>query len=160
MLTKEMENLLVNSKKRGWVMEPEAKTLFSLAGLDVPRFAWEHNLESALASAEKIGYPVVAKIVSPDIVHKSDAGGVIAGIKSGGELRQAFEAFGRITGFQGILVEEMLTGIELIVGAKIDYQFGPVILLGIGGTSVEIYRERACAWRRCAPRMHRLCSKG
>lgn len=98
MLTKEMETILVSSKKRGWVMEPEAKTLFSLAGLDVPRFAWEHNLESALASAEKIGYPVVAKIVSPDIVHKSDAGGVIAGIKSNGELRQAFEAFGRITG--------------------------------------------------------------
>ncbi len=141
MLTQEMENILESSKNRGWVMEPEAKMLFSLAGLDVPGFAWEHDLENALASAEKIGYPVVAKIVSPDIVHKSEAGGVIAGIKSDGELRQAFETFSRMSSFQGILVEEMLTGVELIVGAKIDYQFGPVILLGIGGTSVEIYRD-------------------
>jgi hypothetical protein len=160
MLTKEMENILVSSKKRGWVMEPEAKTLFSLAGLDVPRFVWEHNLESALAFAEKIGYPVVAKIVSPDIVHKSDAGGVIAGIKSDGELRQAFEAFSRITGFQGILVEEMLTGIELIVGAKIDYQFGPVILLGIGGTSVEIYRDTSLRMAPLRPEDAQAMLKG
>lgn len=141
MLTTEMEEILVNAKGRGWVMEPEAKKLFSLAGMDVPGFIWALTIDSALGFAHEIGYPVVAKIVSPDIVHKSDAGGVIAGIKSDGELRQAFEALARITGFQGILVEEMLSGIELIAGAKVDYQFGPVILIGIGGTSVEIYRD-------------------
>lgn len=160
MLTQEMEEILVNAKGRGWVMEPEAKRVFSLAGLDVPRFVWAKRLEDALVSARKIGYPVVAKIVSPDIIHKSDAGGVVAGIKSDGELQQAFESFGHMTGFQGILVEEMLRGIELIIGAKIDYQFGPVILLGIGGTSVEIYRDTSLRMAPLRPEDVRAMLKG
>ena len=160
MLTKEMEDILVSSKKRGWVMEPEAKKIFSLAGLDVPRFVWALTIDSALAFAHEIGYPVVAKIVSPDVVHKSDVGGVIPGITSDVQLKQAFEAFTRMAGFAGILVEEMLSGIELIVGAKVDYQFGPVILIGIGGTSVEIYRDTSLRMAPLRPQDAEAMLKG
>ncbi len=80
-------------------------------------------------------------MVSPRIVHKSDSDGVAVGIDTDGELTETFTRLSRIEGFAGVLVEEMISGLELIVGAKIDYQFGPVILLGIGGTGVEIYRD-------------------
>ena len=62
-------------------------------------------------------------------------------IRDAERLTQAFNSFSRMKGFAGMLVEEMLSGIELIVGAKVDSQFGPVVLLGIGGTSVEIYND-------------------
>jgi succinyl-CoA synthetase beta subunit len=141
MLKTEIEGILYSSKDRGWVLEPEAKRLLSLAGLETTKFRWAHQLEEALQSAEEIGYPVVAKVVSPEALHKSDVDGVVVGIADDKMLSNVFERFSAFQGFSGILVEEMVSGTELIVGAKIDYQFGPVILLGIGGTGVEIYQD-------------------
>ncbi|MFQ5841407.1 MAG: acetate--CoA ligase family protein [Thermodesulfobacteriota bacterium] len=141
MLKKGIRDILSASKDVGWVLEPQAKRLFSMAGLDVPRFTLSTTVEEAVRFAHEIGYPIVAKVVSPRIVHKSDRDGVAVGIDSDGELTETFSRFSRIEGFVGALVEEMMSGVELIVGAKIDYQFGPVILLGIGGTSAEIYRD-------------------
>jgi hypothetical protein len=80
-------------------------------------------------------------VVSPKIMHKSDVQGVQPGIPDAEGLRNAYDRFGRLPGFEGMLVAEMLSGHELIVGAKVDFQFGPVILLGIGGTAVEIYKD-------------------
>lgn len=125
----------------GWVLEPEAKRFFSIAGLDIPRFIWATKVEEAIRFAKEIGYPVVGKIVSPRVLHKSDRNGVVIGINHEKEIVETFQRFSQIEGFAGMLVEEMISGIELIVGAKIDYQFGPVILLGIGGTGVEIYQD-------------------
>jgi len=142
-LTKEMNEIITASRTSGWVLEPDAKRLFSMTGLDVPRFTLAQKLKDAVLFAEEIGYPVVAKIVSPKVVHKSEVRGVAVGIDSDEKLKQAFERFSRIEGFSGMLVEEMVAGIEMIVGAKVDYQFGPVILLGMGGTGVEIYRDVA-----------------
>jgi len=141
MLTREMEEILSASKKAGWVLEPQAKRLFYLAGIDVPRYVWARRIEDAIPFAEEIGYPVVAKIVSPEVVHKSEHNGVAVGIKDGKELKETFKRFSQLGGFNGVLVEEMLSGIELIIGAKVDLQFGPVILFGIGGIWVEIYRD-------------------
>lgn len=141
MLKKAMKNILSSSRELGWVLEPEAKRLFSLAGMNIPRFTWATALEEALRFAEEIGYPVVAKIVSPRALHKSDVGGVVVGINNEVTLGETFHRFSGFEGFAGMLVEEMLSGVELIIGAKVDYQFGPVILLGIGGTGVEIYRD-------------------
>jgi len=140
-LTGEVREMLSASKDRGWVLEPEAKRLFARLGLDVPRFIWTTRLEEALRFAREIGYPVVAKVVSPEILHKSERKGVAAGIQEEGELIAAVDRFRKMEGFAGVLVEEMVQGLELIVGSKDDYQFGPVILLGIGGTGVEIYRD-------------------
>jgi len=129
------------SRKYGWVLESDAKQIFSLLGFAVPRFTVAKTLDDALQFANKIGYPVVAKIVSPLILHKSDVGGVIVGIADDKGMAAAFQRFSSMNSFVGVLVDEMISGIELIVGAKIDFQFGPMVLVGIGGTSVEIYHD-------------------
>jgi acyl-CoA synthetase (NDP forming) len=141
MLTEEMREILGASRDAGWVLEPMAKRLFALAGMEVPRFTWAKTLEEAVRSAHEIGYPVVGKVVSPEVMHKADRGGVVVGIDSDEKVRSLYERFCRIEGFTGMLIEPMVTGVELIVGAKNDYQFGPVVLMGIGGTGVEIYRD-------------------
>lgn len=141
MLTNEMTEILSGSKGAGWVIEPEAKRLLAMAGLDVPKFIWATQTEEALGFAREIGFPVVAKVISPKVIHKSDCDGVIVGIDTEKGLIEAFNRFSRVDGFAGMLVEERIRGIELIVGAKVDEQFGPVILLGMGGTGVEIYRD-------------------
>lgn len=141
MLTKEMEEILSASREIGWVLEPQAKRLFALGGLDVPRFAWAVTFDEALRFAKEIDYPVVGKVVSPLVVHKSDQNGVEVGIDNDHQLRETFDRFSRIEGFRGMLVEEMVSGVELIVGAKMDLQFGPVVLFGMGGKWVEIYRD-------------------
>lgn len=143
MLSETAAAILEESKKYGWVLEPEAKRLFSDAGFDVPDFQWVLTEDEAVAAGERIGWPVVAKIVSPDIIHKSEAGGVAVGIDSPEAMREVFGRFSKIEGFEGVLVEEMLPGIELIIGGKIDEQFGPVVLAGIGGVGVEIYKDTA-----------------
>jgi len=141
MLRREIAEILEASKPHGWVLEPEAKRIFSLAGLDIPKFRWAKEPEEAIRFAREIGYPVVAKIVSPKVIHKSEYRGVQVGIDGDKKLVETFDRFRRIDGFSGVLVEEMISGVELIVGSKTDDQFGPVVLLGMGGTAVEIYRD-------------------
>jgi len=141
MLSQEMVEILSASRKEGWVVEPDAKKLLALRGLAVPRFKVAKEEEDTVKCAREIGYPVVAKAVSPKIVHKSEHGAVIVGILGDEEIRSAFQHLRNLPGFTGLLVEEMIPGIELIVGAKMDDQFGPVILLGMGGTGVEIYKD-------------------
>ncbi|MGD2011362.1 MAG: acetate--CoA ligase family protein, partial [Desulfobacterales bacterium] len=143
MLNQDMRDIIRRAKKYGWVLEPEAKRLLSLAGIPVPDFRWATTLPEALAAAEAIGYPVVAKIVSPAIVHKSEVNGVIVGLEEADALTDVFRGFSRLEGFAGVLLEPLISGIELIIGAKIDDQFGPIILLGFGGTGVEIYQDTA-----------------
>ncbi len=141
MLSHDILDILSKSEEWGWVLEPDAKRLLSLAGMDVPEFIWTDRLNEAIEFAERIGYPVVVKVVSPKVVHKTEAGGVAVGIDNKIALGEAFHRFSDIEGFTGVLVEESVSGVEMIVGSKIDYQFGPVILLGIGGTGVEIYKD-------------------
>ena len=141
MLSGEVKNILDVSRSIGWVMEPQAKQIFSLAGLDVPRFRWAKDKKEVAPFGEEIGYPLVAKVVSPKVIHKSDLKGVVVGIKTPQELIEVYQRFSQVEGFAGMLIEEMVSGIEVIIGAKIDVQFGPIILLGMGGTSAEIYRD-------------------
>ena len=141
MLRKGIRTILSASQEVGWVLEPEAKRLFSLAGMDVPRFRLATTVEEALQCAREIGYPVVMKVVSPRVIHKSDVNGVAVGIQSDEAVAETFGRFSGTEDFAGVLVEEIISGLELMVGAKIDYQLGPVILLGMGGTGVEIYRD-------------------
>lgn len=140
-MKKEIKAILSTSREIGWVLEPEAKRLFHLAGLDIPKFTWATELGEATRFVREIGYPVVAKIVSSKVLHKSEVGGVVVGIDNDVTLKETFHRFSNFEKFSGMLVEEMLSGVELIVGGKIDYQFGPVVLLGIGGKGVEIYRD-------------------
>lgn len=143
MLNTIMIDILERSRTIGWVLEPEAKMFFKQAGLPVPRFGWAKTLPEAKAIAADIGYPVVAKIVSPEVVHKSEVKGVAVGLSNNAEISAFFEKMSAQPKFSGILIEEMVAGEELIVGASIDHQFGPVVLVGIGGTAVEIYQDVA-----------------
>ena len=143
MLKKELKAIVKASRRWGWVLEPEAKRLLSVSGIDVPKFLWAESPDDAVQFAEKIGYPIVGKLVSPKALHKSEVGGVVVGIDSVKNLEETFHRFSSFEHFAGMLIEEMVSGTELIVGAKVDYQFGPVILLGMGGTAVEIYKDTA-----------------
>jgi len=141
MINEQFDNILSKSKVWGWVLEPDAKRIMHTAGLAVPRFLYAETAQEACDFAHTIGYPVVAKIVSPGVMHKSDVHGVEVGIDTDEQLTNTFDRFSTIEQFHGILVEEMIHGIELIIGATIDYQFGPMILMGMGGTGVEIYGD-------------------
>jgi len=141
MLNKEIKRILEKSKKWGWVLEPDAKRILSLCGFQTPRYAVAKKPDEAIAAARKIGYPVVVKIVSPEIIHKSDVKGVVVGIKDDKLLVAVLEKFRKLPGFAGMLIDEMATGVELFIGAKNDLQFGPIILLGFGGVGVEIYKD-------------------
>ena len=143
MLTEDMRNIVDNAREAGWILEPDAKRLLSLAGLMVPDFTLAATAKEAVAAAGNIGYPVVVKVVSAKILHKSEVGGVVVGVQNESRLMDIYEKLSALDGFAGLLVEEMLPGSELIVGAKVDFQFGPVILLGIGGVGVEVYQDTA-----------------
>ncbi|MBW2368811.1 MAG: acetate--CoA ligase family protein [Deltaproteobacteria bacterium] len=143
MLSREDLQILEKSKEWGWVLEPDAKRLFARAGLDVPNFRLACTEADAVTFAGELGYPLVAKIVSPKVLHKSDVGGVVVGIDNDAQIKSVFSRFSQFDQFVGIHLEEMAAGVELIVGAKIDPQFGPVVLLGMGGIGVEIYQDIA-----------------
>lgn len=101
--------------------------------------------EAAVRAAGRIGYPVALKIVSPDIEHKTDVGGVKVGIKSEEALRISFRDVAQSAAgkrFDGVMVQRMARkGVELIIGGKKDPQFGHMIVLGLGGIYVEIFRD-------------------
>jgi succinyl-CoA synthetase beta subunit len=141
MLNSEILELLSASKSWGWVLEPDAKRILSLAGMPVPHFIWAQTLEEALRFADENGYPVVAKVVSPKVIHKTEVKGVVLGIHNKIVLAETFHRLSSFDGARGVLVEKPIRGIEMIIGAKIDFQFGPVILMGMGGTGVEIYKD-------------------
>jgi len=133
--------------ERGWLLEPEAKELCKVYGLPVGVWKIVKTVDEAKATGKEIGYPLVMKIVSPDVIHKSDVGGVILNIKDG---KEAADAFRKIEGIrdrtgcrlEGALIEKMAPqGTETIIGAKRDPQFGPVILFGLGGIFVEVFKD-------------------
>lgn len=143
MLNGEIDRILKESRPTGWVLEPAAKKILALADIPVPKGALVSSPAEARQTADNLGFPLAAKVVSPEILHKSEHGGVRVGLNDEEALLATLEAFSKLEGFSGMLVEQMVPGMELIVGAKVDPQFGPVILLGIGGTGVEIYQDTA-----------------
>lgn len=98
--------------------------------------------KEALKEADRIGYPLVLKISSPKILHRSEIGGVKVGIRNKEELERAFEEMEKIPGEkEGIILQKMLSGIEVAMGVKRDPQFGPVLLFGLGGIFIELLED-------------------
>ncbi|MBT3627185.1 MAG: acetate--CoA ligase family protein [Rhodospirillaceae bacterium] len=130
----------------GALAESDSRTILSAAGIENVKGGLARNVEEALSIAGEIGYPVVLKIDSADIAHKSEIGGVVLGLTSDAELRQAFGDILERTAAEapgakisGIGVYEMVRGaVELIAGIRRDPIFGPVVLLGMGGVFAEI----------------------
>jgi acetyltransferase len=136
---------------RGSLLENEAKRLLAVHGAAVPEDFLAQTADEAIEFAKKIGGDVVLKIVSPDILHKSDAGGVKIKLRTDKEIRKAFDEiiinardFNPHADIRGVLVSPMAPeGVEIIVGTKYDDQFGPVIMYGLGGIMVEILKDVA-----------------
>ena len=134
---------------RRLLTEAEVYGLLKDHGIPVPRFSVVTSLPEVGAAAEGTGYPLVMKIISPQVVHKSDAGGVITGISSVSEAETAFDtinrnikAFDPFATISGIIIEEQKEkGLEIIIGGRIDPTFGKVITVGMGGTLVELIRD-------------------
>ncbi|NUK81218.1 acetate--CoA ligase family protein [Streptomyces lunaelactis] len=128
---------------------PEAKRIADAYGIPVPAEALAESVDEAVAFADRIGFPVVLKIVSPDIVHKTDAGGVRVGLASAAEVRGAFTAivanartYDAEARIQGVQVQQMVpAGTEVIVGAVTDPTFGKVVAFGLGGVLVEVLKD-------------------
>jgi acyl-CoA synthetase (NDP forming) len=128
------------------LLEPESKTLLSQYGLPVPEFFFCTSKEEAVKAAQKAEYPVVIKIVSPDILHKSDIGGVRIGLKSEKEVLTAFEEIKKaaqpLHTFSGVIVYHIQEqGTEIIIGATYDEQFEHAIMFGLGGIFVEVLKD-------------------
>jgi len=131
--------------------ELDAKNLLASYGLPMAKSAVGHCAQEARRLAMEMGFPVVMKVLSPDILHKTDAGCVVLGVR---EPREAEEAYSRILDnaraydpgakVDGVLIQEMApAGLEIILGVKKDPQFGPVVMVGTGGIYVEVFKDIA-----------------
>ncbi len=136
---------------RSFLLADEAQELMRVAGLPMPQSCIARNIEEAVNFAEEIGYPVVMKVVSRDILHKSDAGGVALDLLNKEEAMDAYQAIMQNSRaydpnavIQGIEVSEMVQqGTEVILGARKDGAFGPIVMFGLGGIYVEVMKDVA-----------------
>jgi acetyltransferase len=145
------ERILKRHQKTGrlQVGEPQAKAILRAYDFSVPAGRVERDAAGAVEAAEQIGYPVAMKIVSPDIIHKSDLGGVKLGLSSPEAVRDAFDLMmmrirQRVPDavIEGVYVEKMCPrGREVILGVTRDAQFGPMLMFGLGGIFVEVMKD-------------------
>jgi len=147
-VTKIFEETIVTNHKV--ITEELSKSVLKKYGVKVPGYALVNSTKEATKAAKRLGYPLVMKVVSPQILHKTDVGGVKVGLQNEKEVKKAFnDMYKRLSkkkGVQlkGILLEKMVPqGVELIVGLQNDPQFGPVIMVGLGGVLTEIFKDVA-----------------
>ncbi|MCE7741527.1 MAG: acetyl-CoA synthetase [Candidatus Heimdallarchaeota archaeon] len=135
----------VKIENRDALLEHEAKEVLKAIGIHIPPSILANNEQEAVDAADSFGYPVVMKLMSPDVLHKTDAKAVIIDLNSSEAVRHTFQDFmNRFQGVNvaGVLVEKMVEkGIELIIGTNTDDDFGPVILFGVGGVLVEAIKD-------------------
>lgn len=151
MLSEKVNKIFENAKAEGrnFLLEYEAKTVCKEYGIPITELKISKTAEEAAKFSDEIGYPAVLKIISPDVIHKVDVGGVILNIGSREEAKKAFNKIVENVKkhkpnakIDGILVQEMSPcSTEVIVGAIKDPQFGPTLMFGLGGTFVEIMKD-------------------
>lgn len=146
----EIKKLLEEIKDQGRevLTYEESRKIIDLVGLPLNKMALATNAEETIEKAKEVGYPIALKIISEDIIHKSDAGGVKIGIKSDEELKKSYEDMMinikkhyPTAKIDGVSIEEMVKGTEILIGSMTDTQFGKMIALGIGGIFTEIYKD-------------------
>ena len=132
------------------ITEELSKSILKTYGVKVPPYALATSADEAVKQAKKIGFPLVMKVVSPQILHKTDVGGVKVGIDNVNDVKKTFnDMYGRLSkkkgvDVKGILLEKMVPkGVELIVGIQNDPQFGPMIMAGLGGVMTEVFQDVA-----------------
>ena len=126
-------------KENGYIAPQKVRELLSCAGIPmVPEFVSACK-EELIAEAEKMGYPIVAKVVGP--VHKSDVGGVTLNIRSKEHLASEFDRMMQIKDANSVMIQKMISGMELFIGAKYEDRFGHIVLCGLGGIFVEALKD-------------------
>jgi len=138
----------VRADNRLTLREGEGKAILNAYGISTPKEDLATTEEEAIELANEIGYPVVMKVASSDILHKSDVGGVVVGLETPEEVKNSFHSIleksrSRLPDarIDGVSVQQMISGREVIVGMNRDNQFGPVITFGLGGIFVEILKD-------------------
>ena len=142
-------------KEKRNLTEAEAYELLSKYGIPVPKYSVASSEEEALKIAKRLGFPLVMKIVSPDIIHKTDIGGITLNIMDTQQVRESYKDIicnvkenkpeARINGM--LLYKQAPKGVEVIVGMIRDPQFGPTVMFGLGGIFIEILKD--VAFRVC-----------
>ena len=133
--------------------EVASKKLLKAYGIPISKEAIAQTAADAVKIARKIGFPVVAKVVSPDILHKSDIGGVVLNLNSAAEVKKAFnDITARVKKLKGkpelegiLIAQQVKAALELVVGASLDAEMGPVVLFGTGGIDIELMKDVALA---------------
>jgi len=142
-----IQNIIESSKGNPKVItEESSKEILTEYGIKVPQYALVTSADEAAQKSRELGFPLVAKIVSPDILHKTDVDGVKVGLNSEDDVKKIFEdMFYRLKekyDVKGVLLEEMVpSGVELIIGLQNDFQFGPSIMVGLGGIYTELFKD-------------------
>lgn len=132
---------MIEIKKKVF-LEHEAKLLFKERGFSVPKGIFIPREKSLSEYELNLSYPIVAKVSSSKIRSKTDIKGIVLNIRSNEELERAFYNLREIKDVEGVLIEEMAPpGIEVIVGGIIDEQFGPIVMFGLGGIFVELFKD-------------------
>jgi acyl-CoA synthetase (NDP forming) len=148
-----LEKALKSANGAAALDEVASKQLLKAYGIPISREAIALTSTEAAKIAKKIGFPVVAKVVSPDILHKSDVGGVVLNLNSAAEVKKAFDDITRRVKklknkpkLEGILIaQQVKADLELVVGASLDAEMGPVVLFGTGGVDIELMKDVALA---------------
>lgn len=146
-----VDEIISTARKEGrtYLTELESKQILKEAGINTTEIRLARTREEAISLSKGIGFPVVLKIVSPDVLHKTDAKGVKLSLKDEGEVGEAYdEIISSIkehepsANIQGVSVQSMARpGIEVIIGMSKDPQFGPVLMFGLGGILVEVLKD-------------------
>ncbi len=134
------------ARGEGWLTPVEAQTLLGAVGMSAATVRMATSEDQAVAAAREIGYPVALKAAGPEILHKSDVGGVLLNIADEVALRQAFQALQTRLGhaMTAAVVQQMVPGgVELLVGAVVDPTFGPLVACGSGGVLVDLLHDTA-----------------
>ncbi len=134
-----LHNLISSIKESGYVSPNLVRDILSCAGIPMVPELVSTSKDELAAFAEKVGYPVVAKVVGP--VHKSDVGGVALNIRNKEVLGAEFDRMMQIPDATAVMVQKMIKGTELFIGAKYEERFGHVVLCGLGGIFVEVLRD-------------------
>ena len=136
---REMNRMEAEGTKGGYLAPDTVHEILECAGIPMVPELVASNKDELISFATRVGYPVVAKVVGP--VHKSDVGGVTLNIRTPEHLALEFERMMKIEGATGVMVQKMLKGTELFIGAKYEERFGHVVLCGLGGIFVEVLKD-------------------
>jgi acetyltransferase len=130
---------IIEGEQEGYLDADKCFAILNAAGIDTVKQKQVTTVEEAITSAKKMGFPIVMKVVGP--LHKSDVGGVVTGINTIDEVERTFSTLMMVNGAEGVLLQQQISGTEVYMGAKAEGKFGHLVLCGLGGIFVEVFKD-------------------